>query len=81
MKYLLNVYYKTPIMEKLTDAMGQILDDWGAGKRELLAKQSYEFETDEPLTKEDIERIENTKQDWMEKVEVVEAKNGTFPQF
>lgn len=71
MRYRLEVVYQTPHMAKVSEWMGEIMEDWAEGKKQLLGIQSYEFTTDEPLTDEKIREIEATCPEWADNVKVI----------
>ncbi|MBA7552789.1 hypothetical protein ES705_45365 [subsurface metagenome] len=74
MKYRLKVYYRTPLMDKITDYMREIMEDWKRNDKRLQACQSYEFVTEEPLTDEKIAQLKALKKPWMDEVELEEIK-------
>lgn len=73
MKYQIKVYYRTELMDKITGYMRDIMDDWKQKDTRLVGCRTYEFETDRPLTSEEIEKIEACKEDWMDKMVVEEV--------
>lgn len=70
MKYLITIYYHTPVMDKVTSYMRQIMDDWKHNKKELLAKQTVEVATGRPLTVEEVQKIIDNPPEWAERIEV-----------
>ncbi|MBA7716920.1 hypothetical protein ES703_126005 [subsurface metagenome] len=60
-------------MDKITGYMQQILDDWKQTDKHLEGCRVFEFEADEPLPPEIIEKIIATKEDWMDEVSVEEV--------
>jgi len=74
MKYRLKVYYRTPLMDKITGYMQDILDDWKQNDKYLEGCRVFEFETDAPLSAEVKRCLVALKEDWMEKVELEEVK-------
>lgn len=70
MRYRLKVYYETEATRNVTKWTREILDDWKRTKKTLEVCQIFEFTTDKPLSKKEIRKLETTKQDWMNKVEV-----------
>ncbi len=73
MRYRIKVYYRTEIMDKITEYMGEIIDEWKRRGTRLEGCRTFEFETDEPLPPETIEKLKATKEDWMDEVAVEEV--------
>lgn len=69
MKYRLKVYYRTPLMDKVTGYMREIMEDWKRTDKRLQACQSYEFVTEEPLSDEKIAELKALKKPWMDEIE------------
>jgi hypothetical protein len=74
MKYRLKVYYRTPLMDKITGYMQDILDDWKRNKKRLEGCRVFEFETEAPLSAEVQAKLVALKEDWMDEVELEEVK-------
>ena len=74
MKYRLKVYYRTPLMDKVTGYMQDIFDDWKRNKKCLEGCRVFEFETEAPLSAEVKAKLVALKEDGMEKVELEEVK-------
>jgi len=72
-KYRIKVYYRTEMMDKITGYMQEIMDDWKRNDKKLEGCRTFEFEKDEPLSPEIIERIKARKEDWMEEIVVEEV--------
>ena len=78
MKYRLKFYYRTPLMDKVTEYMQQIVDDWKQNDKRLEGCRVFEFETDTPLSAELKRCLLALKEDWMEKVELEEVKHDSL---
>ncbi len=78
MKYRLKVYYRTPLMEKITKFMHQVMDDWKQTDKHLEGCWVFEFETDAPVSAELKRCLLALKEDWMEKVELEEVKHDSL---
>ncbi|GAI61520.1 unnamed protein product [marine sediment metagenome] len=74
MKYRLKVYYRTPLMDKITDYMQNIIDEWKKNDTRLEGCQVFEFETEAPLSAEVKAKLVALKKDWMEGIELEEVK-------
>lgn len=74
MKYRLTVYYRTPLMDKITEYMQFIMDDWKRNDKRLEGCRVFEFKVDHPLSAEQIAKLKATKEDWMEGLEIEEVK-------
>lgn len=72
-KYQIKVYYRTELMDKVTEYMREIMDDWRQKGTKLVSCRIFEFETSRPLTPEEIEKIKARKEDWMDKIVVEEV--------
>ena len=70
MKYRLKVYYRTPLMDKVTGYMREIMEDWKRNDKRLQVCQCYEFVTEEPLSDEKIAQLRALKKPWMDEIEV-----------
>jgi hypothetical protein len=75
MKYRLKVYYRTPLMDKITGYMQQIIDEWKKNEKRLEGCRVFEFETEAPLSAEVKAKLVALKEDWMEGVELEEVNN------
>lgn len=73
MKYYLKVYYRTDAMDQVTEYMRQIVDEWKQKNTRLEGCRIYEFETDEPLSSEAIEKLKALREDWMTEIVVEEV--------
>ena len=73
-KYRLKVYYRTPFMDKITEYMQFIMDDWKRNDKRLEMCQVFEFKTEAPLSAEVKEKLITLKEDWMDEVELEEVK-------
>lgn len=73
MKYHLKIYYRTELMDKITGYMQQIMDDWKQTDKRLEGCRIFEFETDEPLSPEVVEKLKALKEGWMTEVVVEEV--------
>ena len=74
MRYRLKVYYRTPLMDKITSYMQDIFDDWKHTGRQLQVCQVFEFETEPPLSDEVKAKLVALKEDWTDEVELEEVK-------
>ena len=77
MKYHLKIYYRTPLMDKITGYMQQIVPEWKQNDRRLEGCRVFEFETATPLSNEVKRKLVALKQDWMEDVVLEEASDGS----
>ena len=73
-KYHLKVYYRTPLMDKITEYMQLIMDDWKRNDKWLQMCQVFEFQTEAPLSAEVKEKLIALKKDRVDKVELEEVK-------
>jgi len=73
-KYRLKIYYRTPIMDKVTSYMREIFDDWKQTNRQLEGCRVFEFETPAPLSQEVIAKLLALKENWMDDVVLEEVK-------
>lgn len=76
MKYRLKFYYRTPLMDKITEYMHHIMPAWKQNDKHLEGCRVFEFETDAPLSAEMKRCLVALKEDWMEKVELEEVNHG-----
>ena len=76
MKYLVKVYYRTPLMDKITSYMQRIMPDWERSKKHLEGCRTWEFTTDRPLTDEEIAKIKAAKPDFAEAIDIEELTEG-----
>lgn len=67
MRYRISVYHKPPELEVLSSHFKAM-----TGK-DLILSKTFEFDTDQPLTEEQVADIKATKEDWMESIEVEEV--------
>lgn len=74
MKYHMTVYYKTPNTEMVTTQMQKLIPEWQKARKELIVSRVCEWETDTPLTKEQIEKIKALKEDWMDEITIEEVR-------
>ena len=73
-KHRLKIYYRTPVMDKVTGYMQQIFEDWKCTGRRLEASRVFEFETEVPLSAEVKAKLRALKEDWMDDVQLEEVK-------
>jgi len=73
-KYRLEIYYRTPVMDKVTGYMQEIFDDWKQTNKRLEASRVFEFETEVPLSAEVKAKLLALKKDWMDEVVLEEVK-------
>ena len=74
MRYHLKVYYRTPLMDKVTGYMQSIIDEWKKNDTRLEGCRVFEFETEAPLSAEVKAKLVALKKDWMEGIELEEVK-------
>lgn len=72
MRYLMKVYYRTELMDKISGYMQGIICDWRQGDKHLLGCRIFKFETDTPLSDETKAKLIALKEDWMEEITVEE---------
>ena len=76
MRYRVKVHYRTELMDKITEYMQRISDDWKENDRRLVGCRVFEFEVDAALSPEEIEKIKACREDWMDDIEIEEYKDG-----
>ena len=64
-------------MDKITEYMQFIMDDWKRNDKRLEGCRVFGFETDTPLSAEVKAKLVALKEDWMDKVELEEVKGET----
>jgi len=71
-KYRIEVYYHTKASKKLTKWMRDIMDDWRKAGKEVVNCRVFEFKTSRRLTPEEIGKLKDLKEDWMDEIVVSE---------
>lgn len=71
-KYRIEVYYHTEASRKVTKWMRRIMDDWKKAGKEMVNCKVFEFKTDRRLTPEEIRKLKDLKEDWMDEIVVSE---------
>lgn len=61
-------------MDKITGYMWRIMDDWRRSNKHLEGCQTFEFNTDTPLSEETIAKIKAAKPDFAHEIEIEEVE-------
>ena len=72
-RYRVTVVYETETTKKISEWMQSIMPHWKSGDRRLMIGRPFEFEVDEPLTPELIQKIKDNLPRWATKVEIEEV--------
>lgn len=70
MKYRIDVLYRTEAMKKVQVYLDKMMPD-----KTLSARQTFEFDTKEPLTDEQLRKIEDCCPDWADGIKVYPVTN------
>ena len=72
-KYRIEVYYHTEASKKVTEWMRQIMDDWRKAGKGLVSCKVFEFKMSRRLAPEEIRKLKDLKEDWMDEIVVSEG--------
>ncbi len=71
-KYRIEVYHHTEASKRVTEWMQEVMDDWKKAGKGIVNCMVFEFKTDRRLTPEEIRKLKDLKEDWMDEIVVSE---------